>query len=230
MTKRKYDQAARAEAAVQTRRRILDAVAGQLRAAPTEPLSLDKVAKAAGVSRSTIYVDFGSRAGLFDAFVADLSSRTGLPELTAAVDSDDARAHLRGAIAAASRMKARDPEIYRVLHAMDRLDPSSAAEAVRAMEEDRRGGVAHLAHRLAAANVLREDVSEEWATDVLWMVTSFESLDLLITGRGLPVEEAIERLIVTAERTLCRPAEPGESGRPDRAPAVEHPHKRESGR
>ncbi|MGY2122593.1 hypothetical protein ACW9HJ_14205 [Nocardia gipuzkoensis] len=86
------------------------------------------------------------------------------------------------------------------------------------------------AHRLAAANLLREDVSEEWATDVLWMVTSFESLDLLITGRGLPVEEAIERLIVTAERTLCRPTEPGESGRPDRAPAVEHPHMRESGR
>ncbi|MBF6339359.1 TetR/AcrR family transcriptional regulator [Nocardia abscessus] len=216
MTKRKYDQAARAEAAVQTRRRILDAVAGQLREAPTEPLSLDKVAKAAGVSRSTIYVDFGSRAGLFDAFVADLSSRTGLRELTAAVDSADARAHLRGAIAAASRMKARDLEIYRVLHAMDRLDPSSAAEAVRAMEEDRRGGVAHLAHRLAAANILREDVSTEWATDVLWALTSFESLDLLVTGRGLPVEEAIERLTVTAERTLCRPAESGESGRPAR--------------
>ncbi|MGK8507428.1 hypothetical protein ACRS5S_05005 [Nocardia asiatica] len=53
------------------------------------------------------------------------------------------RAHLRGAIAAASRMKARDLEIYRVLHAMDRLDPASAAEAVRAMAEDRRGGVAH---------------------------------------------------------------------------------------
>ncbi|WP_280492039.1 TetR/AcrR family transcriptional regulator [Nocardia asiatica] len=217
MTKRKYDQAARAEAAVQTRRRILDAVADQLRAAPTEPLSLDKVAKAAGVSRSTIYVDFGSRAGLFDAFVEDLSTRTGLPELTAAVGSDDARGHLRGAIAAASRMKARDLEIYRVLHAMDRLDPASAAEAVRAMEEDRRGGVAHLAHRLAAADELREDVSVEWATDVLWTLTSFESLDLLITGRGLGVEDAIERLTTTAERTLCRSGNSSAGGR--RAPS-----------
>ncbi|MFF0546499.1 TetR/AcrR family transcriptional regulator [Nocardia thailandica] len=205
MTKRKYDQGARAEAAEQTRRRILEAVAEQLRQAPTQPLSLDKVARAAGVSRSTIYADFGSRAGLFDAFVADLWARTGLGELTAAVSVDDARAHLRGAIEAASRMKARDLEIYRVLHAMDRLDPSSAAEAVRTMETDRLGGVTHLARRLHDAGALRAEVSVDWATDVLWALTSFESLDLLITGRGLTVDEAVERLTLTAERALCTP-------------------------
>jgi AcrR family transcriptional regulator len=203
MTKRKYDQVARAEGAEQTRRRILDAVAQRLREAPTEQLSLDKVARIAGVSRSTIYVDFGSRAGLFDAFVADLSERTGIGELTAAVGADDPRTHLREAIAAASRMKARDLDIYRVLHAMD---PTSAAEAVRRIEDDRRGGVAHLAQRLAAAGVLRDDVSVEWAIDVLWALTSFESLDLLITGRGLGVEDAVERLTATAERTLCTSA------------------------
>ncbi|MFC6010916.1 TetR/AcrR family transcriptional regulator [Nocardia lasii] len=205
MTKRKYDQDARAEAAEQTRRRIIDAVAQQLREAPTDPLSLDKVAKTAGTSRSTIYVAFGSRAGLFDAFVADLAARTGLPALTAAVAADDARTHLRGAIEAASRMKAGDLEIYRVLHAMDRLDPSSAADAVRALEQDRRGGIAHLAHRLAAQDLLRPDVTEDWAADVLWTLTSFESLDLLLTDRNLTVDEAIDRLTTTAERTLLRP-------------------------
>ncbi|MBH0778442.1 TetR/AcrR family transcriptional regulator [Nocardia bovistercoris] len=205
MTKRKYDQAARADAAEQTRRRILDAVADQLREAPTRPVSLDKVAKAAGVSRSTIYVDFGSRAGLFDAFVAELTARTGVAELTAAVAADDPRAHLRGAIAAASAMMAGDLEIYRVLHAMDRLDPASAADAVRAMEENRRGGVTYVAERLHAAGALRADVSVDWAVDILWALTSFESLDLLLTGRGLGLDDAVERLTTTAERTLCRP-------------------------
>ena len=74
---RKYEQQLRAESAEETRRRILDAVARRLREAPTEPVSLDQVAKLARVARSTIYLIFGSRAGLFDAFTEDLADRTG---------------------------------------------------------------------------------------------------------------------------------------------------------
>ena len=138
---RKYEQVLRAESAQETRRRILDAVGQRLRAAPTEQPSLDQVAKLANVSRSTIYADFGSRAGLFDAFVADLWERTGLGELTAAVQTDDPRRRLSQGIAAASRMKGQELAIYRVLHAMDRLDPDSAGGAVRQMEKDRRAAM-----------------------------------------------------------------------------------------
>ncbi|WP_157103799.1 TetR/AcrR family transcriptional regulator [Nocardia harenae] len=207
MGKRKYEQVARAENAELTRRKILDAVAQRLREAPAEPVSLERVAKLAEVSRTTIYADFGSRAGLFDAFVRDLWERTGLGELSAAVTDAEPRAHLRAAIAAASRMKSRDLEIYRVLHAMDRLDPASAGDAVRHMEEDRRGGVEYLARRLADGGVLRADVTTEWATDVLWALTGFDALDHLLTGRGLDVDAAVERLTTTAERALCRPAD-----------------------
>lgn len=205
MATRKYEQRLRAEAAEQTRRRILDAVGQQLRGSPTEPLSLDKVAQAARVSRSTIYTGFGSRAGLLDAFIVDLWERTGLQELSDAVETPDSRAHLRNAIEAASRMKASELDIYRALHAMARLDPASAGGALATMERDRLGGVEHLARRLAEDGELRADVDLDFAVDVLWTVTSFESLDLLIAGRGLTVDEAIERLAVTAERSLCTP-------------------------
>lgn len=203
MATRKYEQQLRAENAEQTRRRILQAVGQRLRQAPTEQLSLDKVARMARVSRSTIYADFGSRAGLFDAFVVDLWERTGLSMLTEAVSTPDARGHLRNGLAAASRMKANDLDIYRVLNAMDRLDPASAGGAVQMMEEDRRGGMEHLARRLSEDGELRDDVTIEQAVDVLWMITSFESLDLLMTGRGLSVDEAVAVLVTTAERTLC---------------------------
>ncbi|OKH81719.1 hypothetical protein EB75_14500 [Mycobacterium sp. ST-F2] len=205
MGRRKYEQVARAEMAQQTRRRILDAVGQRLREAPTEQLSMDKVARLANVSRATIYSDFGSRGGLFDAFVVDLWERTGLNQLSAAAASADAREHLRAAIAAASRMKGRELAVYRVLHSMDRLDPESAGGAVRHMEEDRRSGVAALTAHLAEAGALRDDVSTDRAFQTLWALTAFESLDHLVTGCNLPIEEAIDVLVATAEKAICRP-------------------------
>ena len=77
MTTRKYEQRLRAESAEDTRRRILDAVYERIRAAPSEPVSIDRVARAARVARSTVYLVFGSRAGLFDAVAEDLFERGG---------------------------------------------------------------------------------------------------------------------------------------------------------
>jgi AcrR family transcriptional regulator len=202
--RRPYAQVLRAESAAGTRARILDAVAQRLREAPTEPVSLEKVARIARVSRSTIYGDFESRAGLFRAFVADLWERTGLSRLTEAVATPDARGHLRNGLAEASRMHAQDMDVYRVLFAMHRLDPESVGGAVEAMNEERRGGMAHLARRLHEDGQLREDVTVEVATDVLWMLCSFEALDLLMSDRGRTVEEAVDVLVTVVERSLCR--------------------------
>ena len=204
MATRKYEQRRRADTAEQTKRRVLDAVGERLREAPTEPLSVDRIAQQAGVARSTIYVVFGSRAGLLDAFAEDLWSRTGLAELTAAVAEPDARKHLRGGVLAACRMLAADIEIYRVLHAMGRLDPDSVGGAIDKMENERRGGMRYLAKRLKEDGVLRDDVTQAQATDLLWMLSSFEAFDRLHTDRGMSVERAADVLATTAERTLCR--------------------------
>jgi AcrR family transcriptional regulator len=201
---RKYQQRLRADAAEQTRQRILDAVADLLREAPTEPLSVEGIAQRAAVARSTIYVAFGSRAGLLDAFAEDLWARTGLSELTAAVAVPDAREHLRGGVRAACRMLAADIEIYRVLHAMGRLDPDSVGGAVDKMDEERRGGMRYLAKRLKEDGVLRDDVTQAQAADLLWMLTSFEAFDMLHTDRGMSVDRAADVIATTAERALCR--------------------------
>ena len=149
MPTRKYEKRLRAEHAAETRRRILDAVARRLREAPTEPVSLEAVAAEAKVARSTIYLVFGSRAELFDAFAEDLWERTGLPELTRAVAHPDAREHLRRGIAAANQMYAADRDVYRVLFSMAQIDPESVGGAIDRKEQNRLGGMAHLARRLA---------------------------------------------------------------------------------
>ena len=77
MTTRKYTQQARAAAAEETRRRILDAMRDHLRDGPRRALSVERVAQDAGVARSTVYLVFGSKAGLFEALGQDLLERTG---------------------------------------------------------------------------------------------------------------------------------------------------------
>ena len=204
MPTRKYEQRLRAESAEATRRRILDAVYQRLREAPTEPISLDQVAQLARVARSTIYGVFGSRSGLLDAFAEDLWARSGLPDLTEAVAHPDVREHLRGGLAAASRMFAAERDVYRVLYSMAHLDPDSVGGTVDRMVQDRASGMARLAQRLADEGVLRADTSVEDAAQMLWVLTSFESFDLLHTARGLSLERTVDLLVRMAERSLYR--------------------------
>jgi hypothetical protein len=70
------------------------------------------------------------------------------------------------------------------------------------MDEERSGGMARLAGRLAEQGVLRKDLSVEDATHILMMLSSFESFDGLYTGRGLSTKRTIELLVETAERAL----------------------------
>ena len=91
MSKRPYQQRLRAQAAEQTRERILDALYDRLREAPSAPISVDEIATRAGVARSTIYLDFGSRSGLFDALTDRLLRGAGHERIVEAV-ADPTRA------------------------------------------------------------------------------------------------------------------------------------------
>ena len=65
--KRPYRMGARAEAAEETRRRIMDAVIGLHMERYYDQISLDDVAKRAGVTVQTVLRRFGSKDGLIDA-------------------------------------------------------------------------------------------------------------------------------------------------------------------
>jgi AcrR family transcriptional regulator len=202
---RKYEQRLRAEAAEQTRRRILDAVYQRLHDAPTTPVSVEQVARAAGVSRSTVYLVFGSRAGLFDALTEDLWQRAGFQQVVDAVADPDARRHLRGGIAGGVRVFAAHRDVFRALFSMAELDADAVGGAIARIEENRAGGMTHLAHCLAEQDLLRADVSVDQAADLLWLLTSFDSFDQLYTGRKLSPGDTAELLVTAAERGLCRP-------------------------
>ncbi len=203
VVKRRYEQRLRAESVEGTRRRILDAVYRRLREAPSRPVSLDLVARTAGVARSTIYLIFGSRAGLFDALGHDLFRRAPYARLLEAVEHPDARESLRRGLLAASEMFAVDRDVARALYSMAQLDHDAVGGAVQRQEDQRARGMARLARRLADQGALRPDVSPAAAEDLLWVLTSFDSFDLL-HGRGLSVGEVATALTEAAERALLR--------------------------
>lgn len=202
MATRSYDKRVRAQAAEETRRRILDAVYQRLRRVPAEPISVDRVARMAGVARSTVYLVFGSRAGLFDALGADLLQRGGFDRLLEAVADPDAREGVRGGIRSGVLMYAAHRDALRVLFSMSLLEADAVGGAIERMEEGRAGGMAFLAQRLTEQGVLRQEVGSAEAADLLWVLTSFDSFDLLYTGRALPVDQVVTRLVATAERSL----------------------------
>jgi AcrR family transcriptional regulator len=201
---RKYEQRLRAESAEETRRRILDALRERLREAPAEPVSIDRIAGMAGVARSTVYLVFGSRAGLFCALGADLLDRGGFQDMLRASADPDALKSLRGGIRGVVSMYAADRDMHRALYSMAQLDAEAVGGAVLRMEQGRSQGMAHLAQRLAEQEILRRDVSAGQAADLLWILTSFDSFDLLYTGRARTADEISEAFITTAERSLCR--------------------------
>jgi AcrR family transcriptional regulator len=202
---RRYEQRLRADAAERTRQSILDAVYEQLRREPSKPVSLEQVARMANVARSTVYLIFGSRAGLFDALSTDLWwRRAGFQQVVDAVAHPDAREHLREGISAGVRVFAAHRDVFRALFSMAQLDADAVGGAIERIEEDRAGGMAHLARRLAEQEALRPDVTVDQAADLLWLLASFDSFDLLYTARGLAADDVARVLITTAERAICR--------------------------
>jgi AcrR family transcriptional regulator len=205
VAKRRYEQRQRAEAAERTRQRIVDAVVQRLREAPAEPVSIEQIATMAGVARSTVYAIFGSRAGLFDAVGLDSAERAGYANLLEAVRHPDASEHLRGGIRASCQMYAGYRDVRRALFSMAQLDEEAVGGAVRRIEEERTAGMKRLARRLSEQGYLRKGVTRAEAENILWVVTSFESFDLLYTDRGLSSDAVADLLIATAERALFEP-------------------------
>ena len=204
MATRKYEQRLRAEAAEETRRRILDAVHQRLREEPGKPVSVDHVARSAGVSRSTVYLIFGSRSGLFQALAEDMLERGGWARVARAIADPDPREHLRGALSAGAGMLVDDRDVWRALRSMAAMDEDGVGDAFERLEKRRARGMAVLARRLDKAGLLRADMTVEEATDVLFVLSGFDAFDLLYTGRRLSAEKVAARLVEIAERSLLR--------------------------
>lgn len=205
MSTRRYRQSVRAEAAAATRAHILDTLYERLRDAPAEPVSVEGIARDARVSRSTIYLVFGSRSGLFDALTDRLIQGEGYDRIVEAAGHPDARETLRGGLGGGVHMYAAHQDVLRVLYATAKLDPDGAGRAIARGEGKRFESMGWLAGRLHEEGHLRPDVTPADAAHTIWLLASFDAYDQLAAGRKLEPEAVARILRETAERALLAP-------------------------
>ncbi|MDI2132836.1 TetR/AcrR family transcriptional regulator [Yinghuangia seranimata] len=185
MSPRKYESERRAAAVGETRQRVLAAARGLLAGPAATPISVDAVARAADVSRQTVYNLFGSKAGLLEALFDHLFASAGTdfsPAFTAP-DPATALAHFADAFC---RFWESDRTVIRHVRAMGALDPD-LGRMIATRDALRRAVLARVLERF--------DAAADDQLDVIWQLTSFETYDALAADR---TPETTAHLIATA--------------------------------
>jgi AcrR family transcriptional regulator len=170
MSPRPYRSKVRADAAGETRARIVSAAAELLGATPYAPFSLESVAKKAGVTRLTVYNQFGSRRALLEATFDQIALTAGLDRLGDAMAEPDPHRSLALVVERFCAFWDADQYALLRLHAARALDPE-LEEALYARNERRR----HLLRVIAGRLVQRGDVKAQSVpelVDVLHVLTS----------------------------------------------------------
>lgn len=174
MSPRSYQSDKRQAAARQTRLRILTAARTLLAGATVTQVSVDTVAKAADVSRQTIYNTFGSKPGLLEALFDSLAEQGGM-SLEAAFGTADERAAVTGFVEVFCGFWASERLVIRRLRGMAALDPD-LERLLGERDEMRRAALRSLLQRFGYA----ADAGE---IDVVWQLTSFETFHALAGER-----------------------------------------------
>lgn len=192
MTKRNYVSPVRASAAAETRERIIAAGARLLRKdASIANFSLDVVAKAAGVTRLTVYNQFGSRRGLLEAVFDHIAREGGLFELTDVMTMADPRAALDRVVAIFCTFWSHDPAIGGLNQAVA-TDPEFGDSLVERNERRRElltALVSRIVEKPAAKHAVRD------AVDMIFVLTSYPTFATLSPQRST---EEVCRLLQTA--------------------------------
>lgn len=180
-----------------TRTRIVEASRRLLSGGKNLPaFSLDAVARAAGVTRLTVYNQFESKRGLLEAVFDDIAERGGLFELRSVLAEADAMSSLRGVVAVFCRFWASHDRVLAKLAGMTKLDRDIAA-SLKQRTERRRQVLTVLVGRLPGVRKAADLV------DILFALTTFETFEALSFRQrsAAAVEALIWQLIEDSVRS-----------------------------
>ena len=186
-TTRRYDSPTRRARALRTRNAILDAAERQF-LENYGAATIASIATEAQVSVETIYRSFGGKAGLVrEIYERGLEGRSGPPAYersdTMREQEDDPRTIMREWGKLTAEVASVVSPIRFVMRALAITD-DEIANLLERTEQERLERMRHHARFLEARGYLRDGVSVDEATDMLWICSSLEIYELLVVRRG----------------------------------------------
>lgn len=202
-TGRSYASERRSAQAADTRRRIAGAARALFIERGFGTTTIDAIAAAAGVAPATVYAVFKTKRAILLQLLDDWEADADIAARRAAVaaSADDARAQLRHDVEWHVRFFTRGADLVAAVRAAGPADPTFDALRVEG-EARRRAWHEPLVRAWARGGKLRARLSEEEATDVLFVMSGDRLYDQFVRELGWPTERYAEWLYRTLERLL----------------------------
>ena len=186
-----------------TRERILQLAWDRIAALGDTAISLVDLAREANVSRQTLYLLFGSRAGLLLAMVEYRDAQ-------AAVVQQLARARESMAVPDAFEPYLRAwfeylPQVFPVARALAAAANAGDGDAQAAWQSRMkllRGGFLQMTRALHAAGALRSGWTPAAAADWMFSMTHVDTWQHLVVEARWKPKEAVDRIVATLRETL----------------------------
>jgi|SRR5215212_167674 len=199
--KRTYHSPKRERQAQQTREQIIDTARRLFARDGFAKTTVEAIAREAGVSAQTVYASVGSKRGIVLALLDRMEVEGGSEELRRELGSSkDPGRQLRAIVRFNRQLFERGQDVLKVVMAT-RADPDVEAFGWEG-EARRREGQARWVRAWAEAGVLRPNLDEGEAADVLWAFTGPELYWLFAVNRGWPGSRFEEWLFDTLESQL----------------------------
>jgi len=194
MAKRSYRSPARIQQADETKQRIVTAAHNLLSREGFAAMTVNAVAKAAGVSTQSVYAIFGSKTGLLDAVIDVARFGDRYRQLVAqALGAEDPLQRLRFAAAIARQIYDSEQGMIELMGGAGVVSPD-LANKMKHREMDRRTAQSPVIDRLEETGRLKPGLNREKAADILWALTGRDLYRLLVQIQGWPADQYQEWL------------------------------------
>lgn len=183
ITRRRYHSPARQRQAEQTRARILGAARDLFRTAGYASTTVEAIASAAQVSAKTVEAAFGSKRGVLVALVNPVASAGPPRDVVDKIGATADPARRLDLVAELTRLAyERSVPEFELMRGAVAVAPEIATAAEQ-IEARRRGNQARLIGYLREQGRIRDDLTDDEATDILWALTSYDVYRSLVLQR-----------------------------------------------